>query len=451
MAVTRKVRISMAEKIGMISLGCCKNQIDAEIMLASLAESGFEILDDVDGADAVIINTCGFIEDAKKEAIENILDMVELQKEGVIGRIIVTGCLAERYREEMLKEIPEIDAVVGLGSNNDIVEIVRKAISGETVERFGDKTCLPIDSERMLTTPPYYAYIKIAEGCSNNCTYCAIPKIRGPFRSRTPESILKEAKQLADSGVKELIVVAQDTSRYGEDLFGKSALPALLTALNKIEGLEWIRVLYCYPERITDELIEAFKNNEKVVKYIDIPIQHADAEILKKMNRKGDKQSLLALINKLRRAIPDIVIRTTLITGFPGEGESEFETLSGFVNEAQFDRLGCFAYSAEEGTPAALLPDQVDEQIKLDRSDIIMEQQFRIMEKRNEALVGKVLRTVVEGYDGYTDTYYGRTWRDAPEIDGTVNFTCGYELSVGEFVDVEIMGVNEYDLIGEVI
>ncbi len=441
----------MAKKIGMISLGCCKNQVDAEIMLAKLAQNGFEILDDVDGADAVIINTCGFIEDAKKEAIENILDMVELQKEGVIGRIVVTGCLAERYKEEMLKEIPEIDAVVGIGSNKDIVDIVNEVLSGENVERFGDKACLPLDGERLLTTAPYYAYLKIAEGCSNNCTYCAIPQIRGPFRSRDPESVLREAKQLADSGVKELIVVAQDTSRYGEDLYGKSALPALLTALNKIEGLEWIRVLYCYPERITDELIEAFRNNEKVVKYIDIPIQHADAGILKKMNRKGDRDSLLALVAKLRREIPDMVIRTTLITGFPGEGEAEFETLSDFVDKAKFDRLGCFAYSLEEGTPAALLPDQVDEQVKLDRSDIIMEQQYRIVLSKNDALIGKVLRTVVEGYDGYTDTYYGRTWRDAPEIDGTVNFTCGYELNVGEFVDVEIMGVNEYDLIGEVV
>lgn len=441
----------MSKKIGMISLGCCKNQVDAEIMLAKLAENGYEICDDVDGVDAVIVNTCGFIEDAKKEAIENILDMAELKKEGVVGRIIVTGCLAERYKENIMAEMPEVDAVVGIGSNKDIVEIVGNVIYGERVERFGDKACLPLDSERLLTTPSYYAYLKIAEGCSNNCTYCAIPKIRGPFRSRQPESILKEAKQLADSGVKELIVVAQDTSRYGEDLYGKSALPALLTALNKIEGIEWIRVLYCYPERITDELIEAFRSNDKVLNYFDIPLQHADAGILKKMNRKGDKQSLLELLAKIRREIPDAVLRTTLITGFPSEGEAEFEELSDFVEKARFDRLGCFAYSAEEGTPAALLPDQVDEQTKLDRSDIIMEQQYRIMNKKNDSLIGTVLKTVVEGYDGYTDTYFGRTWRDAPEIDGTVNFTCGYELNEGDFVDVEIMGVNEYDLIGEVV
>lgn len=441
----------MSKRIGMISLGCPKNQVDAEIMLARLAESGFEITDDVDGTDAVIINTCGFIEDAKKEAIENILDMVELKKEGTIGKIIVTGCLAERYKEEILTEIPEVDAVVGIGSNADICDICNKTIGGETVKTFGEKTCLPIDGERMLTTPSYFAYLKIAEGCSNHCTYCAIPSIRGEFRSRPAESILKEASDLVKSGVKEIIVVAQDTTRYGEDLFGTSALPALLTAICKIEGLEWVRVLYCYPERITDELISAFKNNDKLVNYFDIPIQHADADVLKRMNRKGDEATLLNLISKIRSQLPDAVIRTTLITGFPGETEKEFEVLSHFVEQAQFDRLGCFAYSAEEGTPAALLPNQVDDEIKKQRGEAIMEQQYRIFEKNNEKNVGKILRCVVEGYDAYTDTYFGRTWRDAPEIDGTINFTCGYELQDGDFVDVEVMGINEYDLIGEVV
>ncbi len=441
----------MSKKIGMISLGCSKNQIDAEIMLAAFAKEGFEITDSVDGADAVIINTCGFIEDAKKEAIENILDMAELKKEGIIGKIIVTGCLAERYKHEILSEMPEVDAVVGLGSNKDIVDICRRVISGEQLELFSEKTCLPLNGERLLTTPGYFAYIKIAEGCSNHCTYCAIPSIRGEFRSRSPEDILKEADSLAKSGVKELIVVAQDTSRYGEDLFGKSALPALLTSLNEIEGLEWIRVLYCYPERLTDDLLDAFKNNDKVLNYFDIPIQHADAEVLKRMNRRGDRDSLLRLIGKIRSKMPDAVIRTTLITGFPGETEENFETLSDFVEKAQFDRLGCFAYSREEGTPAAQLPDQIDEQTKKERGEIIMEQQYRIFEKLNEKNIGKIYRTVVEGYDAYTDTYYGRTWRDAPEIDGSVNFTCGYELNEGDFVDVEIMGTNEYDLIGEVV
>ena len=443
--------MTMSKKIGMISLGCNKNQIDAEIMLAKLAEQGFEITDEVDGADAVIVNTCGFIEDAKKEAIENILDMAELKKEGVIGKIIVTGCLAERYREEILSELPEVDAVVGLGSNKDIAEICDRVLAGVPVVSFGEKTCLPLDSERMLTTPNYYAYLKIAEGCSNHCTYCAIPKIRGEFRSRQPESILKEAMELAKQGVKELVVIAQDTSRYGEDLYGKSALPALLTSLSKIEGIEWIRVLYCYPERISDELISVVKNNDKIVKYFDIPLQHADAQVLKRMNRKGDYDSLLSLIRKIRSEIPEVVLRTTLITGFPGETEENFETLSRFVNEAKFDRLGCFAYSAEEGTPAALLDGQLDSEIKQSRLEAVMEQQYRIAQQKNEEQVGKILKPVVERYDAYTDTYYGRTWRDAPEIDGQINFTCGYELNEGDFVDVEVMGINEYDLIGEVV
>lgn len=441
----------MSKTIGMISLGCSKNQIDAEIMLAKLAENGFIISDDVDGADAVIINTCGFIEDAKKEAIENILDMAELKKEGIIGKIIVTGCMAERYREQIMSEIPEVDAVAGIGSNKDIVDICNRVIGGENFESYGDKILLPIEGERMLTTEPYFAYIKIAEGCSNNCTYCAIPQIRGPFRSRTEESILSEARQLASSGVKELIVIAQDTGRYGEDLYGSPKLAELLDKLCQIDSLEWVRVLYIYPERVTDELLACFEKNEKLLDYFDIPMQHADAEILKKMNRKGDTETLLELIRKIRSRLPDAVIRTTLITGFPGETEENFETLSDFVGRAEFDRLGCFAYSMEEGTPAARLPGQLDEEVKKHRCEVIMEQQFRVIEKINEKMIGKVLRTVVEGYDAYTDTYYGRTWRDAPEIDGVINFTCPFEINEGDFVDVEVMGVNEYDLIGEIV
>lgn len=301
----------MSKKVGMISLGCPKNQVDGEIMLSKLADNGFEITNDVDGADVVIVNTCGFIEDAKKEAIENILDMVELKKEGVIRKIVVTGCLAERYRDEVLSEIPEVDAVVGIGSNSDICEVCEKVCGGEEdIKTFGEKTCLPLDGKRMLTTPSYYAYIKIGEGCSNNCTYCAIPSIRGKYRSRTPESILEEAKTLVDGGVKELIVVAQDTTRYGEDLFGKCALPALLTSLSKIEGLEWIRVLYLYPERLSDEIIDTFANNDKIVNYMDIPIQHCNSDILRRMNRRGSKEELTALITKIREKIPDVVLRT---------------------------------------------------------------------------------------------------------------------------------------------
>lgn len=441
----------MPKKIGMISLGCPKNQVDAEIMLAKLAEKGYEITNEVDGADAVIINTCGFIEEAKQEAIENILDMAQLKKEGIIGKIIVTGCLAERYREEVLQEIPEIDAVAGIGANADICSVCERVLSGDKVETFGEKTCLPLSGERLLTTPSWFAYLKIAEGCSNHCTYCAIPSIRGEFRSRQPEDVLAEAKHLAETGVKELVVVAQDTTRYGEDLYGKSALPALLKALAKIEGLEWIRVLYCYPERITDDLLDVIAENDNIANYLDIPIQHADAAVLKAMNRKGDHDSLLRLIEKIRARIPDVVLRTTLITGFPGETEEAFETLCDFVKTAQFDRLGCFAYSAEEGTPAARFPDQIDDDVKRERGETVMEMQYRIFDERNRQNIGKILKTVVEGYDPYTDSYFGRTYRDAPEIDGQIKFTCGYELHEGEFVEVEIFDTLDYDLIGEVV
>jgi len=321
----------------------------------------------------------------------------------------------------------------------------------EEITAFGDKGCLPLEGKRLLTTPPYTAYIKIAEGCSNNCTYCAIPSIRGKFRSRTMESILEEARSLAEGGVKELIVIAQDTTRYGEDLFGHSALPELLEKLASIEELEWIRVMYLYPERITDELLEVFKNNDKILNYMDIPIQHCSESVLKRMNRHGSRKSLTELIGKIREALPDVVLRTTLMLGFPGESEEDFCELSEFVNEIKFDRLGCFAFSPEEGTPAAEFDGQVDDEVKKNRGDIIMEQQYKIFSRLNHENIGKILRCVVEGYDGYTDSYYGRTWRDAPEIDGGVSFTCGYELGEGDFVDVEIFDVDEYDLIGEVI
>lgn len=441
----------MSKKVSMVSLGCPKNLVDGEMMLASLKNNGFEILDEVDGTDIVIVNTCGFIEDAKKEAIENILDMAELKKDGIIKNVLVTGCLAERYKEELLEEIPEIDGVMGIGANGDIVSACESILSGETYKSFPPKENLPLDGERYVCTPSYYAYLKIADGCSNHCTYCAIPSIRGEYRSRKAENIIDEAKVLAASGAKELIVVAQDTTRYGEDLYNKSALPALLTALSKIDGIKWIRMLYCYPDRISDELLDVMAGNEKIVKYIDLPLQHADSDILKSMNRKGDKQSLLSLVKYIRKKVPGVVLRTTLITGFPGETEEAFETLSEFVNEAKFDRLGCFAYSAEEGTPAAAFPDQLDDEVKQHRSEIIMEQQYRIVDELNDKKIGKEVECVVEGYDSYTDTYYGRTYMDAPEIDGIINFTCGYPLNEGNFVMVEILGTNDYDLIGEVV
>lgn len=441
----------MSGKVSMVSLGCPKNQVDGEIMLAALKNAGFEIIDEVDTSDVVIVNTCGFIEDAKKEAIETILDMVELKKDGIIKNVLVTGCLAERYKDELLKEIPEIDGVMGIGANGDIVNAVNKIIDGDGYKTFPPKENLPLCGERELSTPSYYAYLKIADGCSNHCAYCAIPSIRGEFRSRPAEEIIDEAKGLAEKGVKELIVIAQDTTRYGEDLYGKPALPSLLNSLSEIDGIKWIRMLYCYPDRITEELLDTVASNEKVVKYIDLPLQHADKDILKAMNRKGDKQSLLALINHIREKVPDVTLRTTLITGFPGESEEAFETLSEFVNEAQFDRLGCFAYSAEEGTPAAEMPNQIDDDVKAKRAEIIMEQQYRIVDEINNAKIGKEVECVVEGYDAYSDTYYGRTSADAPEIDGIINFTCGYTLNEGDFVTVEIMGTNEYDLIGEAV
>lgn len=441
----------MNYKIGMISLGCPKNQVDAEHMLALMDAEGWEIVDYVDGCDAVIVNTCGFIDDAKKEAIENILDMVELKKEGVISKIIVTGCLAQRYKDEIVKEIPEVDAVIGIGANGDIIKTVEEVMSGvDTIENYPPQCELPLEGQRILTTPQYWAYLKIGEGCSNRCTYCTIPSIRGNMRSRSMENVIDEAKQLAESGVKELILIAQDTTSYGLDLYGELKLPELLNELCKIDSIEWIRLLYCYPDRITDELIETMKNQEKVVNYIDLPLQHADDKILKAMNRRGDQALIRNVISKLRTEIPDVVIRTTFIVGFPGEGEEEFETLAEFVNEIEFDRLGVFTFSPQEGTPAFDMEDQVDEDIKTRRGEVIMQDQYSIMEEKNNEKISKTYRVVVEDYDGYSDSYTGRTYMDAPEIDGLVKFTSHKDLDIGDFVDVEIFDVEDYDLIGEV-
>lgn len=441
----------MNYKIGMISLGCPKNQVDAEHMLALMDAEGWEIVDYVDGCDAVIVNTCGFIDDAKKEAIENILDMVELKKEGVISKIIVTGCLAQRYKDEIVKEIPEVDAVIGIGANGDIIKTVEEVMSGvDTIENYPPQCDLPLEGQRILTTPHYWAYLKIGEGCSNRCTYCTIPSIRGNMRSRSMENVIDEAKQLAESGVKELILIAQDTTSYGLDLYGELKLPELLNELCKIDSIEWIRLLYCYPDRITDELIETMKNQEKVVNYIDLPLQHADDKILKAMNRRGDQALIRNVISKLRTEIPDVVIRTTFIVGFPGEGEEEFETLAEFVNEIEFDRLGVFTFSPQEGTPAFDMENQVDEDIKTRRGEVIMQDQYSIMEEKNNEKIGKTYKVVVEDYDGYSDSYTGRTYMDAPEIDGLVKFTSHKDLDIGDFVDVEIFDVEDYDLIGEV-
>ena len=427
----------MEYKVGMISLGCPKNQVDAEHMLALIDAAGCEIVDYVDGCDVVIVNTCGFIDDAKKEAIENILDMVELKKEGIISKIVVTGCLAQRYKDEIVTEIPEVDAVVGIGANGDIVKTIEEVMSGvDTIEKYPPRCDLPLEGQRILTTPQYWAYLKIGEGCSNRCTYCTIPSIRGNMRSRSMENVIEEAKQLAESGVKELILIAQDTTSYGLDLYGELKLPELLNELCKIDSIEWIRLLYCYPDRITDELIETMKNQDKVVKYIDLPLQHADDKILKAMNRRGDQAMIRNVIEKLRTEIPDVVIRTTFIVGFPGEGEDEFENLAVFVNEIEFDRLGVFTFSAQEGTPAYDMEDQVEEDVKTRRGEIIMQDQYSIMEEKNSEKIGKTYKVIVEDYDGYSDSYTGRTYMDAPEIDGIVRFTSDRDLDIGDFVEV---------------
>lgn len=440
----------MNYKVGMISLGCPKNQVDAEHMLAMMDAEGWEIVDYVDGCDVVIVNTCGFIDDAKKEAIENILDMVELKKEGIISKIIVTGCLAQRYKDEIVKEIPEVDAVVGIGANGDIIKTVEEVMSGvDTIEKYPPQCELPLEGQRILTTPQYWAYLKIGEGCSNRCTYCTIPSIRGNMRSRSMENVIDEAKQLAELGVKELILIAQDTTSYGLDLYGELKLPELLNELCKIDSIEWIRLLYCYPDRITDELIETMKNQEKIVNYIDLPLQHADDKILKAMNRRGDQALIRSVISKLRSEIPDVVIRTTFIVGFPGEGEEEFETLAEFVNEIEFDRLGVFTFSPQEGTPAYDMDNQVEDDVKTRRGEVIMQDQYSIMEEKNNEKIGKTYKVVVEDYDGYSDSYTGRTYMDAPEIDGLVKFTSHKDLDIGDFVDVEIFDIEDYDLIGE--
>ncbi|MEE1016606.1 MAG: 30S ribosomal protein S12 methylthiotransferase RimO [Ruminococcus sp.] len=442
----------MNYKAGIVSLGCAKNQVDAEMLLFSLKQKGFELVDDPAKADAVIVNTCGFIESAKQESIDEIIELGKLKREGKIKAIIVTGCLAERYQNEITKQLYEVDAAVGIGANSKIADIVLDALGGNKTDLFPSKLELPLEGGRIQSTPPYTAYLKIAEGCDNRCTYCAIPLIRGGFRSREPENVIEEAKQLAEKGVRELNVIAQDTTRYGEDLFGKPYLAKLLKELCKIEKLRWIRVLYCYPERVTDELIDVMANEEKIVKYIDLPLQHCNAEILKSMNRRGSRESLTALLNKIRDRIPNVVLRTTFISGFPGETEEQFEELCEFAKEIEFDRLGCFPYSQEEDTPAAAFPNQLDEETKQNRADIIMEQQQLIMTRRCEKLVGTTAEVLVEGFDRIAECWYGRTYADAPEVDGCVFFTTnGKKPKPGDFVNVKITDTMGIDPVGEMI
>ncbi len=441
----------MKTKVGMISLGCPKNQVDAEIMLKKLQNSGYEITNDEAQATILIINTCGFIESAKKEAIDTIFEAVELKETANVERIIVTGCLAERYNYEIMKEIPEVDAVIGIGANGDIVSVCEAVLKGYKYEGFPSKDKLPLDCERLISTPKHWAYLKVSDGCNNCCSYCAIPEIRGRMRSRTIESIVDEAKVISSNGARELIIVAQDTTRYGEDLYGKPMLCELLRKLCEIDSISGLRLMYCYPEMINDELLELIKNKDKILNYIDIPIQHSNEKILSAMNRCGSYESLSELINKMRALIPDICIRTTVMVGFPGEGEAEFEELARFVKEARFDKLGCFAFSPEEGTLAETMPDQIDEDVKQRRLEIIMQEQCFVSEENNKMKLGKVYDAVVDFYDSENKLYYARSYFDAPEIDSCITFQTDEKLFSGTLVKLEIIGYDDYDLKGRLI
>lgn len=434
-------------KIGMISLGCSKNQVDAELMLGLIAEDGWEIVADPEKSDVIIINTCGFIEAAKQESIETILEFCAKKDRKGPRVVVVTGCLAERYRDELAAEIPEADVVLGIGRNNGIVAAIKAALAGKRVVEFGDKYNLDGEGERILTNPPYFAYVKVAEGCDNRCSYCAIPLIRGGFRSRTLENILDEVKKLASRGVKEINLVAQDTSRYGLDIYGEYKLPELIRNVCAVEGVKWVRILYCYPDRITPELMDAMASEPKVVKYIDIPVQHASPKVLREMNRSGGRESILKLAGELRARIPGVVLRTTLIAGFPGETQEDFEELCKLVTEARFERLGCFAYSQEEDTPAGERVDQLDQELKRRRAELVMELQMGVAFEFAASCKGKTLEVLVEGANG--GEYYGRSYMDAPDIDTRVYFSAPRRLKAGELVTVNITSSREYDLLGE--
>lgn len=436
-------------KVAFVSLGCSKNQIDSEMMLSHLYESGFEIVGDPSEADAVIVNTCGFISDAKQESVDTIHEMGALKKSGALKKLIVTGCFAERYREKILDEMPETDALLGVGSIHAIADVLKKAFEGEKCAVFDSADTCCLDGERILTTAPHTAYLRIAEGCNNRCTYCVIPSIRGRYRSRSMESILEEAKKLEKEGVRELNLIAQDTSLYGADLYGKLMLPALLRRLTEETSIPWFRLFYCYPDKITDELIAEIRDNPRVLHYIDMPIQHINDGVLKRMNRHGNRALIEGLIEKLRREIPDIVIRTTAIVGFPGETEEEFGELLDFVETARFGRFGAFAYSREEGTPAGEMADQVDEDDKLDRYEALMTAQAEISAAELGACVGGVRTVLCDGFDEESGLYAGRDYANAPEIDGNVYFSASRAVRPGEFVRVAVTDADEYDLYGE--
>ena len=439
-------------KILFISLGCDKNLVDTEVMLGLLASRGYEMTDDETQADVIVINTCCFIHDAKEESIQNILEMAEYKKQGKIKALIVTGCLAQRYRQEIIDEIPEVDEVLGTTAYDKILDAVDAALAGEHSVMLSDLDALPLpDTKRLVTTGGHFAYLKIAEGCDKHCTYCIIPKIRGNFRSVPMERLLKEAQELADQGVKELILVAQETTLYGKDLYGEKSLHILLKNLCKISGIRWIRILYCYPEEITDELIRVMKEEPKICHYLDLPIQHANDTILGRMGRRTSKQELVDIIGKLRSEIPDICLRTTLITGFPGETKEQHEELMEFVDEMEFDRLGVFTYSPEEDTPAAEMPDQIDEEVKLDRQADLMELQQEIAFDNALDMVGREVLVMIEGKVADENAYVGRTYRDAPNVDGLIFINTDEELLSGDFARVKVTGAIDYDLIGELL
>jgi len=434
-------------KIGFISLGCAKNQVDCERMMYRVQEAGYEVLSDVVGSDVVVINTCGFIDSAKSEAIDYILEMAALKTEGLVGKILVTGCLSQRYQEEILKEMPEVDGILGTGSYHKIVPAIEQLLTNTPVSDFDSIDAPELETGRVLTTPEHYAFLKIAEGCDNRCSYCVIPSLRGKFRSRSMDDVLYEARLLADSGVKELIVVAQDTSRYGLDLYGKRMLPELLKELCKIEGFTWVRIHYVYPDEITDELIDVMASEPKIVKYLDIPIQHCNNKILKLMNRRGDGAYLRELFEKLRAKMPDIVLRTSVITGLPGEGEEEFAELCQFLKQMKLERVGAFAFSPQEGTPAFEM-EYPDFSVAEQRAEILEQIQSRIMDDYNASFIGKTVRVLVDGYNEEFGQFYGRTYGDSPDIDGRVWIACDEALTEGTFLNVTIDGLVDGDLSG---
>ena len=436
-----------------ISLGCDKNLVDTEMMLGQLSEEGFTFTDDETQAEVIVVNTCCFINDAKEESINTILEMAELKKQGTLKALVVTGCLAQRYKEEIQTEIPEVDCILGTTAIDQIVEAVKEVLDGQQVglKHVEDINRKPVyGKKRIMTTGGHYAYMKIAEGCDKHCTYCIIPKIRGNFRSVPMEALIEEAKGLVEQGVKEIILVAQETTLYGQDLYGRKALPELLDKLNEIPGLYWIRILYCYPEEVTDELIDAIKRNKKVCHYLDIPIQHGSDAVLKRMGRRTNEGQLRDIVEKLRREIPDICLRTTLISGFPGETEEDHEAVMHFVDDLEFDRLGVFTYSPEEDTPAAMMADQIEEEVKEDRRAEIMELQQEIAYEKADAMIGQKVMVMIEGKVADENAYVGRSYKDAPNVDGYVFVNTSLNLMTGDFVPVIITGSYEYDLIGEV-